>query len=380
MFEELVAEQVCLQRWCERLRSEPWLALDTEFVRERTYYAQPCLMQIASRSHLICIDLLALPDPQPLFALLEDRAVTKILHAGRQDLELYCQMRARVSIPSPLVDTQIAAALAGFAEQISYADLVQALLGIKLEKHATRTDWTRRPLSEAQLRYAAEDVCHLGALHEELKTRLAALGRSHWLDEECARLCDPSRYRNDPQTAYARLRQGHTLPASGQQVLGALAQWRERTAQRRDLPRAWVLSDAVLLELARRRPRSAVELNTIEGLSAGALRRWGTELLEVITAGAAAPAVALYAPRQRPSAAQTALCKRLAALIAARAQEQGLRPALVASRADMEAFILDSTDSLLSTGWRRELLGNELLKLREASVTAPTPRQSEEQR
>ncbi len=372
MFDEFVQDQECLRRWCERLRQEPWLALDTEFVRERTYYAQACLMQIASRSHLICVDLLALPDPGPLFALIDDPAITKILHAARQDLELYCQMRTRAAVPGPLVDTQIAAALAGFAEQISYADLVQALLGVKLEKHATRTDWAQRPLSEVQLRYAAEDVRYLGALHDELKARLAALGRQHWLTEECAGLTDPARYRSDPRMAYTRIRQGHTLPASGQQVLRALAQWREATAQGRDLPRAWVLSDVVLLELARRQPRSVQELGAIHGLSAGAARRWGTELLGAITDGLAAPAIALYAPRPRPSPTQRALYQRLAARVAERARAHGLRPALIASRAELEAFIADPIGSVLVAGWRRELVGAELLALRDTLATTQT--------
>lgn len=371
MFDELVRDPDALRRACASLRGERWIALDTEFVRERTYYPRLCLLQVATPTRLLAIDALALPDLEPLLELLYDRALFKVLHAARQDLEILYYLRR--GLPAPLFDTQLAAAFAGLPEQMSYADLVQALLGVKLEKGATRTDWGRRPLTEAQLRYAAEDVRYLGALHAELAARLTALGRTTWLEQECARLTDPALYHNDPQTAYTRIRQAQALAATGQQVVRTLACWREASAQRRNLPRAWVLADAVLLELASRQPRSVRELRTINGLSAGTLRHHAAELLDAIAEGMAAAPVALYARRTRPTPAQSALYRRLAASVAERARAHGVSATLIAARADIEAFIASPDKSLLAQGWRREILGEEFLEVRnQALPTAGT--------
>ncbi len=368
MFDELVRDPDALRRACASLRGERSIGLDTEFVRERTYYPRLCLLQVATPTRLLAIDPLALPDLEPLLELLYDRAVFKVLHAARQDLEILYYLRR--GLPAPLFDTQLAAALAGLPEQMSYADLVQALLGVKLEKGATRTDWGKRPLTEAQLRYAAEDVRYLGALHAELAARLTALGRTTWLEQECARLTDPALYHNDPQTAYTRIRQAHALAPTGQQVVRALACWREASAQRRNLPRGWVLTDAVLLELAHRQPRSVGELRAINGLSAGTLRRHAAELLDAIAEGRAAAPVALYARRTRPTPVQSALYRRLAASVAECARLRGLSATLIATRADIEAFITNPDESLLAQGWRREILGEEFLQTRNRSLPA----------
>ncbi|MFQ5935133.1 MAG: ribonuclease D [Acidiferrobacterales bacterium] len=365
MFDEYVQDPLALERMCKRMRDAPWIAVDTEFVRERTYHAKLGLIQLANASHVIGVDPLAVSSLDPLIDVLYAANVLKILHAARQDLEIFYDLHG--SVPAPVFDTQIAAALAGFPEQISYAALVASVLGVELEKHHTRTDWAKRPLSDAQLRYAEEDVRYLRDLQHVLAERLAALGRSSWLTQECARLTHSELYRNDPENAHARIKHGHTLTPAGQHVLRALAHWREATAQQQNLPRNWVLRDAVLFELAQRLPKSPAELKRIKGLGARSIRKWGTAIIETIsTAGLSAPAEPLWAPPKPLDAQQAALCERMLKLLRVRAREQGLSPTLIASRRDIQALVRGDTSGPLLSGWRQQLVGEDLLAIGKA--------------
>ena len=361
MFDHLVQNSHDLERLCQHLRNEPWIALDTEFVRERTYYARLCLIQLAAPSVVACVDPLTLESLEPLLQVLYTPTIVKVLHAARQDLELFYDLRS--APPAPVHDTQIAAALLGYQDQISYAALVEDLLGIKLEKHYTRTDWSRRPLSAAQLRYAEEDVRYLCNIYPVLMQRLIARGRHEWLVEECARLTDTHLYRNDPDNAHVRIKQRHALAPVGQQVLRALARWRELTAQELNRPRNWIMRDAELLELARQQPRNESELAGVRGVAPSSAKKWGATLVAEITKAVALTPTRLWKVSAPLNARQLSLYERMYKLVHARARERQLSPTLIAGRKDLQALVRGESADTLLTGWRRAIIGEELIAM-----------------
>ncbi len=241
-----------LRELCGQLRGNPWLTLDTEFLREKTYYPRLCLLQVATPELVACIDPLALEDLSPLLDVIYDDSITKVMHAARQDMEIFFHLRH--TLPSPVFDTQIAALLLGYPDQIGYGNLVKETLGIELEKLHTRTDWSRRPLSDEQIRYAADDVFHLAQVYRHLVGKLTELGRLDWLSDDFARLTQVDLYRNDPAQAWLKVRGGNRLRGAGLAVLQALAQWRETLARDQDRPRGWLLRDDELVEIARHLP------------------------------------------------------------------------------------------------------------------------------
>lgn len=357
----LITDRDALVRWCADLADAPWIALDTEFLRERTYFAQFCLLQIAVPGRVACVDPVALDDLGPLIDLVYDTRVLKVTHAGRQDLEIFFDLRG--SPPQPVFDSQLAAALLGYPDQISYAALVEAICGVKLDKAHTRTDWCARPLSAAQLQYAEDDVRYLCDLYLHLAARLNELGRTEWLAAESARLVDPATYDNAPELAYRRIRHAHTLNSVAQNVLRELAAWRERTARAANLPRNWVARDPLLFEIARRAPRDQGALVAIPELGEKAARKWGAQILEAIRHGEAAGAQPVWAEPLRFSPEQRALRERLTEIVRTRAVERAISPALLATRRDIERLIGGDTDIPLLQGWRRELVGEELARL-----------------
>jgi ribonuclease D len=341
----------------ERLAAAPWIALDTEFLRERTYRPQLCLLQFAAPGEALCVDPLAdvrLEVLEPVLA----RGVPKILHAARQDLEVLWPLFGAIA---PVFDTQVAAALAGMPSQIGYSELVRRLLGIELEKGQTRTDWSRRPLSEAQLHYAIDDVVHLAALREALLEQLDKLGRLTWLDEELHGLARADRLFVDPETAHERLRWSTELDPDRARLLKLLAAWRERRAVEKDRPRSWILEDAALRALALRAPRSLEELGRIEELTPGFIERSGPAMLELIEAASLPATLPPPAPRPRPDPAVQARVKRLAAIVQQRATDLGLVPEVLATRRDLESIVRGETDADVLAGWRRDAVGEELL-------------------
>lgn len=266
----------CLHKWA----SAPWLAIDTEFVRERTYYPKLCLIQISDGNEPAVIDMLAVQHREPLFALLERRETVKVFHAASQDLEIFAQLRGKV--PQPVFDTQIAAAMLGEDDQVGYAALVHRRLGVVLDKSLTRTDWSRRPLHAKEIRYAEDDVRHLATLYRQLTGELSALGRLEWLYNECTRYSDPLQYRTDPSAAWQRLRALPKLPEAARPVAVALAAWREQTAIRTNRPRKWILPDDALYRIAERQPKTLEMLGVIASLSPKQLARLGPPILHVL--------------------------------------------------------------------------------------------------
>lgn len=354
-----------LRDLCSALRGQTWIALDTEFMREDTYYPRLCLLQLAAADTVACVDPLALSQTQldPLLDILYDPAVTKVFHACHQDMEIFHLLRNE--LPSPVFDTQIAAPLLGYPVQASYARLVEEVLGTRLEKAHTRTDWSRRPLSSEQLDYAADDVRFLGPLYLHLRQRLEGRGMLAWLDDDFAATTEPARYRSDPQTAWQRVR--GTLRMSGQQlaVLRELAAWRESAAQRANRPRGWLLRDEALVEIASRMPAREEELQGIPGVSRQILNRHGSALLAAVAAGKDSSPPA--SPRGRPApldAAEEAMYTKMAQATARRAAELGIDAATLASKNDLIDLIRGNQTSRLLSGWKRVAIGEELLRLR----------------
>jgi ribonuclease D len=341
-----------------RLGKHASLGLDTEFLRERTYRAELCLIQVSVADDAICIDPIAVTGLGALAGPLTAAGVVKVMHASRQDLEV---LLPAVGLVRPVFDTQIAAALAGFAAQVGYAELVRRLLGVELSKAHTRTDWSRRPLSAEQIEYARDDVLYLVPLKLALEERLEKLGRLSWLAEELTGLADARALATDPDEAWRRLKGLRGLDPSRQRLARELAAWRERRAMERNRPRGWILDDAVLRELIVRVPRSPAALAAIAEIPEGVVRHCGGELLALIAAANVPDPAPALEMRQRPDPAQGALVKKLAALNQAVAAELAISPEVLATRRDLERLAEGGEDIAALRGWRRSAIGEKLL-------------------
>jgi ribonuclease D len=357
----LVTTQGQLDTAVFRLQSAARLAIDTEFMREKTYYPQLCLVQVATDSDCLLIDPLAGLDLDALHAVLADRSKLKILHAARQDLEVL-QLGGR-PIPAPVFDTQVAAAMLGFPPQCGYAELVARQLGHSIDKAQTRTDWSRRPLTPAQLAYAADDVHHLLQLQVELAAALEAKGRATWLAEDATALVDPALYQTEPTDAWRRLKGLGRLKPREQAAARAIAEWRERRAIESDKPRGWILSDEALYALATLAPRTAADLEAIRALPPGVVRKRGDELLALIGAAIDSPdAPELERAQERPTPQENARVAKLQQIVRDRAAALEVSPEVIATRRDVEALVFkDRPESAVLRGWRRAVIGEQLL-------------------
>ena len=355
----LIQDAAALEALCAGLTDLTWVALDTEFTRERTFYARLGLLQLATDDGVACVDPLRV-DLTPLLNALYDRRMLKVLHAGRQDLEVFHDLRGEV--PQPVFDTQIAAALLGYPEQIGYAALVEAITGVKLAKLHTRTNWEARPLTPEQLRYAADDVSYLRDVYRALSVRLRECGRLSWLSQECEALTNPTLYRNDPQAAYLRLGAGGRLAPGAQALLKELAAWREHTAQTRNRPRAWIAADSALIEIARATPLDVEALRALQTVTAAMVTAHGDEILRVVREARAADTALLWPASEPPTPAQQSLARRMLERIKTVATSNAINPGIIASRRSVLTLIRDRTGPL-ANGWRRELIGAELLAM-----------------
>lgn len=365
----LVERDEQLQTLCQSLAAADWLAIDTEFLREKTYYPQLCLIQVASAQQVACIDPLQVQSLAPFIALLSAPGITKVLHAARQDLELFWQKFQQ--LPAPIFDTQLAAPLLGYPEQMGYAALVKARLGVEIDKSETRTDWSQRPLSPAQLAYAAADVRYLAQLYPDLHAQLQARGRLQWLQDDFAGLLAPETYENPPEQAWRRLRGLHKLRGPALASAQALAAWRERRAQQEDRPRKWVLADDVLLTLARMKLGSVADLKRVRGVQAGFIERYGEELLALLaTARTRAPEP--LAEGERPSALtedQEAAVDVLQGVLRQIAASAELNPSVIAGRKALQDLVRgERAASPLLQGWRRSLVGERLVAVLEGRL------------
>jgi len=338
--------------------SAPALSLDTEFMREKTYRAELCLLQIATGDRAACIDPLAIPDLSVLAPLLGASGGVKIMHAARQDLEV---LLPAVGMVQPVFDTQIAAALAGHPSQVGYGELVRRLLGVELAKAHTRADWSRRPLSAEEQEYALDDVRHLGALRASLLETLAAKGRVPWLEEELSALANPDALRVAPEDAWKKIKGLPALDPQRQQLAQAVGAWRERRAAERNRPRGWILDDVSVREIVLRLPRSVDALTALPDMQESVVRKCGEELLALVSeAGISDPAPPLPR-RERPDPAQLALVKRLAEVAGEVAKGLEINAEVLATRRELEKLAAGRRDVSLLRGWRKEVIGEKLL-------------------
>lgn len=352
-----------LDTFCSHLRTADWIALDTEFLREKTYYPKLCLLQIATRQEVACIDPLALPDLAPLLEILADPGITKVMHSGRQDMEIFYHL-AGVP-PAPVFDTQIAAPLLGFADQIGYANLVREVLGVSLEKLHTRADWSERPLTTDQLNYAADDVIYLVELYLKLREALEQHGRLAWLEDDFRQMTSAALYESPPQLAWQKVKGTNRLKGAALSILQALAAWREQRAQDKDLPRGWLMKDEVMIDLARHRPTTLEALGAIRGLGERLISRNGQELLALIAQAAERKPEPLpdTNPRDRLDPDQDALIDVMMAVVRISAEEHSLNPTMLATRKQLEALLLGDNQGGVMQGWRRKLIGERLQRL-----------------
>jgi ribonuclease D len=366
---DLIADSESLASLCARLRAESFVTVDTEFMRERTYWPELCVIQLAGEEEVAVVDALAPGlDLAPLGELLADPAVVKVFHAARQDVEIFLLRYG--AVPTPIFDTQIAATVAGFGDQVSYDQLARALANAQIDKAHRFSDWAARPLSPAQIAYAAADVTHLRRIYTGLTEKLEREGRSAWVAEEMAALADPATYRQDPETAWEKLRpRTHNRRFLG--TLRALAAWREREAQRVNIPRQRLVKDETLLELAATAPESAADLARARGISEGFARgKSGVSLLAALVAARALPDSAMpEAPRERSGAAPSpALVALLKVLLAAKSEEHGVAPRLLASSDELERLAAGEGEVPALHGWRREVFGAAALDLKAGRI------------
>jgi ribonuclease D len=335
------------------------IGLDTEFMREKTFYPQLCLMQIATEDGIYCVD--------PLDASNLDSFWNKlmhcqwIVHSARQDIEVIYHTADRM--PDSIFDTQIAAALLGYAPQLGYAGLVEELFDVELAKSHTRTDWTRRPLSSAAIEYAAEDVEYLLAAYDTLTERLNKLGRLQWAEEDSLFLLQPSLYKGDFRDAVNRLKGAKNLRGHARAAAARLASWRESEAVRTDRPRQWIMKDAVLLEIASANPKDFDSLSTIKGLAPKTLHRASKTILSMLEDAKSDNFD--YEPPRKPDERQKAILKDMQSAVSACAEHLNITAEIIAPRKELSASLNGSRDSRVFTGWRRELIGDALLEMLE---------------
>jgi len=343
--------------------AEPLIGIDTEFMREKTYFAELCLVQISTRNRIFCAD----PIGSGNAGSVADEFWSAIMgpewvvHSGRQDLEVIYQAAGR--LPAAIFDTQVAAALLGYQPQIGYAGLVSELFGVELDKSHTRADWSRRPISEALLHYAAEDVQFLLPAYDRLIERLDSAGRLEWARQDSRDLLDARLYEPSARDAVQRLKGARNLRGRARAAATALAAWREKEALRSNRPRQWILRDAVLIEMAMRAPASKSALARIEGIAEKTVRRSGDELLGIIDA--ATDDASGYVPPSRPDESQKAALKKMQQCVSAVAESLGLAAELIAPKKELSAAMLGDRELRVFTGWRRDLIGDELLGLLE---------------
>ena len=367
---QIVTSTEALSDLCDRLSSHPYITIDTEFLRENTFWPELCLVQIASDDESAIIDPLADGmDLAPLFQLLQNENILKVFHAGRQDLEIFHHLSG--SVPMPIFDTQVAAMVCGFGESVGYDTLVTKITGKGIDKSSRFTDWSRRPLTERQLKYAEADVTHLRKVYKYLRKQLEKSGRSHWLTSEMAILESPETYFIPPENAWKRIKARSNKPRFFA-ILQAIAAWREEQAHHQDIPRSRILRDEALLEIASNPPKDAERLSHVRGIGKKfAEGKMGAGLLAAVRKGQELP------DDQCPSAPQKTpppkglgpLMDLLKVLLKSRCEEAGVAQKLICNSQDLEKIAADSNADIPALkGWRYEVFGQHALALKEGKI------------
>jgi len=372
---DYVDDEAGLKTLCERLRGHARLAVDTEFMGEDSFHPRLEIIQVAAGDVTAIIDHQHVRRLDPFIELLTDSNLLKVVHAGRQDLEIFSVLSG--SVPTPVFDTQIAAAMVGYGAQVGYAQLVKQVAGVTLEKTETFTNWAQRPLTPQQLQYAVEDVCHLFALHDHLAGRLKTLGRGEWAEEEFERLLAlAGEESRDPRLRYQRIRGWEGLNPRARGILRELAAWREHEARRRDRPRGRILRDEVLVEVARRAPTTVLALGAMRGVQPSQVEKYGEALVGAVKHGLDVSEHELppVEKRRRIDPETAGLADLLGTALKVRAVEASIAPQLLATSADLEIFALHrgrgAAEQLpLMQGWRRQLAGEHLLNVLRGRLT-----------
>ena len=366
---DLITTTQDLAAICVRMAKQPFITVDTEFLRETTYYPLLCVAQIASPTEAVVIDALATGlDLAPFFALMANEKVVKVFHAARQDIEIVWNMAGK--IPHPIFDTQVAAMVLGYGDSISYDQLVQRVTGDTLDKSHRFTDWTRRPLSDAQIAYALSDVTHLRAVYLKLAADLDKRSRSDWVEAEMDILTSPETYRSDPERAWERLKNRVRKPKE-LAVLMEVAAWREREAQTRDVPRGRVIKDEVIGDLAVQAPTTIERLGHLRSLPKGFERsRWGEQIVEAVKRGLERDLKTLpRLERFRPATNGAATVELLKVLLRMTAERHGVAAKVIATVDDLDRIAADDdADVPAMKGWRRELFGEKALALKQGRL------------
>lgn len=368
---DLITTTAELAAFCKSLSDEPYVTVDTEFIRESTYWPELCLVQLGGSEQASCVDPLADGmDLTPLFNLMADKSVLKVFHAARQDLEIFLKLAGE--LPTPIFDTQVAAMVCGFGDSVGYENLVSKLTQARVDKGSRFTDWKLRPLSDKQIKYALSDVTHLRPCYEILAGKLDMSGRKKWVEEEMFILEDPNTYLVDPEDAYKRIK---TRGAKGRQlaVLQKVAAWREEQAKSRDMPRNRVLRDEALLEISHRAPKSVDDLAKTRGLGRRlAESSGGQSLLKAIREGADAPKSEWPTPPAKPDFPPwtAAAADLLKVLLKMKSADADVAVKLIANTADVEmiAGFGEKADVPALRGWRRSVFGEDALRLRNSEI------------
>ncbi|MBL4851065.1 MAG: ribonuclease D [Gammaproteobacteria bacterium] len=357
-----VDNTAALNDLCQQLRNDSWLAVDTEFVRDSTYYPEFCLLQIGNQTLSACIDVLAIDDLAPVLELLFNPDCVKVFHAATQDLEIFYHLCQR--IPQPVFDTQLAAPLLGFAEQVGYATLVNQTLGVQLAKGQQRTDWSKRPLSYAQLDYAAGDVRYLAQLYPKMRDGLTERGRIDWLSADFEQLVSMEKYAIPIEDSWRRIKATKKLKGTRLRAAQRLAAWREQTARSANKPRNWIVRDEALIDIATVLPTDRDSLSRVRSLKGRSGERYYDALLKEVQVAKSDPMPASVNDKQMNAApVDAALVDLLMALVQLRAEEHEINANLLASRKSLEQALRGDQDSLVLNGWRAQLIGDDIQRM-----------------
>ncbi|MDC9729908.1 MAG: ribonuclease D [Methyloprofundus sp.] len=359
-----------LHTLCQEMKQAAWLAIDTEFLREKTYYPKFCLLQIATLDWVACIDPIALEGQMDeLFSIINDPAIIKVLHSCRQDVEIFYQLSGK--LPGPIYDTQLVAPLLGYQENPGYAMLVSGFLNINLSKTHTRTDWSQRPLSAEQIQYAADDVIYLGKIYCMMQDQLKKLGRENWLNDDFEQLLNPDLYDIPAEKAWLKIRGKNKLTGKQLAIVQVLAEWREEAAKRSDKPKNWIVRDEHIMDMSKLQPTTVQALAKIRGVTDGFVKRRGAKVCELIKKGQNLPPLQVKVKLKsgKKTQPQEAVLDILGGVVRLRAAENSLNPIILATRKDLEALIEGSDECALLSSWRYSMVGEELQRILQGKIS-----------
>lgn len=369
-----IDDDQALVAFCQSLQCKEWIGVDTEFIREKTYYPELALIQISSDEEIACIDPYKIGSYTPLIEIFANANIVKIFHSPSQDLELFAQKFNQV--PQNIFDTQLAAALMGIGNQIGYADLVNHICQIRLDKLHTRTNWSQRPLTNSELDYAMDDVRYLGEIYLQLSERLNALDRLDWLNSDFAAMSDMASYQTDWDNLWKKLKGVQKLRGSALHIAGQLVQWREKKAQKRNIPKRWVLKDEDIVDLARLHPKNTQDFSQLRSLNAKFVQKHDAEILDLIEQAQDIPK-ALWPKHEKYkslSERQHIMADCLMAICRLKALQNEISLSFITNKKEIDKLVLGKTSSL-TRGWRKQMVGDDCQRFLQGELTVKVDHQ-----